>query len=89
MIWNHLQDFDHPIQKIPPEGSQRLWAEQNFLIHFRDIFQSYEFMASGTAHDTCYNAHFQSGAEQPEMRIGTKKRKLDWGFLKPSKIWKI
>ena len=43
--WNHLQDFKQLFQKIPPEFLQHLWAEQNFLIPFQDIFQSHRFMA--------------------------------------------
>ena len=48
-----------------PDGSQHFWAEQeqNVLVPVRHMFQNHRFMASVTAHDTCYNARFE-GVDQ-------------------------
>ena len=79
MIWNHLRHFEHPTQKILPEGLQHFWAEQNLLIPLRDIFTIY---GSGTAHDMCYNAHFQRGDKTTKNEDGEKQGKTGLGVSK-------
>ena len=83
LIWNHLRHFEHRTQTILPEGLQHFWAEQNLLMPLRDISEP-TIYGSGTAHDTCYNAHFhfQSGDKTTKNDYGEKQGKTGLGVSK-------
>ena len=69
LIWNHLRHFEHPTQKILPEGLQHFWAEQNLLIPLRDIFQSRRFMVQALHTTRVTMLIFRGETERPKTRM--------------------